>query len=119
MRVTGEEVKAIIETELDENQILPYITTSNVYVNQMLGITDLSENVLSQIELWFTAHLIATTKERISKKEEAGSAKVEYVGSFGMGLTSTPYGQACLNLDTSGELAKESKQNIKFIVPKE
>ena len=85
----------------------------------MLGITDLSENVLSQIELWFTAHLIATTKERISKKEEAGSAKVEYVGSFGMGLTSTPYGQACLNLDTSGELAKESKQNIKFIVPKE
>lgn len=119
MRVTGEEVKGIIDTELNENQILSYITTSNVYVSQRLGNVGLSEDVLKQIELWFTAHLIASTKERISKKEEAGSAKVEYVGTFGMGLTSTPYGQACLNLDTSGELAKEGKLNIKFIVPKE
>ena len=119
MRVTGEEVKGIIDTELNVNQILSYITTSNVYVHQRRGNVGLSEDILKQIELWFTAHLISSTKERISKKEEAGSAKVEYVVTFGMGLTSTPYGQACLNLDTSGELAKEGKLNIKFIVPKE
>ena len=68
MRVTGEEVKGIIDTELNVNQILSYITTSNVYVNQRLGNVGLSEDILKQIELWFTAHLIASTKERNSKK---------------------------------------------------
>jgi len=42
--------------------------------------------------------------------EQVGDAKVEYIGKFGMGLDSTPYGQTLKMLDTSGELAAADKK---------
>lgn len=112
VRTTAAEVQAIIETSLTETQIDAIIVSSNVYVTARLGSTTLSDEVLKEIERWMTAHMIASGKERQAEQEEAGPAKIKYAGKTGLGLQSTSYGQMCLSLDTTGELAKESRRPI-------
>lgn len=111
-RVTATEVKEIINTSLTDAAVLPYITSANIYVTNRLGTTTLSADILKEIELWFTAHMIAITRERVAKTEEAGGAKIEYVGEYGKGLQATPYGQMCLSLDTSNTLILEAKTKV-------
>jgi len=115
-RVTAAEVKEVINTSLTEVQVIPYITSANVYVTERLGSSTLAADTLKEIERWSTAHMIAITRERVAKSEEAGGAKVEYVGEFGEGLKSTPYGQMCISLDTTGLLVQEGKKKVTFYV---
>lgn len=104
MRTTSADVKAILDnTELTESQIIAYITSANIMVTQILGTT-LIDDVLKEIERWLSAHMIATTRERQASKEEAGTAKVEYTGKWGQGLSSTSYGQMVISLDTTGAM---------------
>ncbi len=107
-RTTAAEVKAILDnTALTPSQIDAYIISANIMVTQILGTT-LIPDVLKEIERWLTAHMIATTKERIAAKEEAGTAKIEYTGKWGSGLSSTSYGAMVLSLDTTGAMASAS-----------
>lgn len=109
MRTTAQEVRDVLDnTELIDSQIEAYITSAEVLVTQVLGTT-LDESVLAEIERWLTAHMIASTRERQAKKEEAGTAKIEYNGQFKGGLESTTYGQMVLLLDTTGAMANASK----------
>lgn len=103
VRTQISEVKAIIETELADGDITAYIGTANTLVNSVLGtgMTDL----LTEIEKWLAAHLIASTRERMGQVEKAGTASIEYVGTTGEGLKSTPYGQMVLTLDTTGAMS--------------
>ena len=112
MRTSIAEVKLIIETTLTDPSILSFITTANTMVNNVLGLAESEESSsgsensrYTEIEKWLTAHLIAMTRERMASKEEAGGAKIEYVGQTGLGLSSTPYGQMVLSMDTSGAFA--------------
>lgn len=112
MRTTAADVKLIIETTLTDIVVESYILTANTMVNDILGLTESDESSSSvshakytEIERWLTAHLIATTRERMAKKEEVGGAKIEYMGKDGLGLSSTPYGQMVLSMDTSGAFA--------------
>jgi hypothetical protein len=102
-RTTATEVKKIIDTSLSDSIVEAYIGDANVMVNEVLG-TDTTD-LLTSIEKWLTAHLIAMTQERVSIKEEAGTAKITYPDVFGQGLKATPYGQMVLTLDTSGSFA--------------
>lgn len=105
-RVTSAEVLEIMaETELTETQISPYITSASVLVDNVLGAASLPDAVKKEVERWLAAHMVASTKERVSKKEGAGGAYVEYAGDLGAGLSSTPYGQMAVSLDSSGLLA--------------
>jgi hypothetical protein len=80
-----------------------FINSANVMVNNVLGTG--TSSLLTEIENWLTCHMIASTRERQAKKEEAGGAKVEYTGFWKLGLQSTSYGQMVLVLDTSGAFA--------------
>lgn len=101
VRVTEADVRAILDdTSLTDPQILAYITSANTLVNSVLGTG--TTNTLFEIERWFTAHMIATTRERMAKKEAAGGASIEYIGEYKEALASTPYGQMVMLLDTSG-----------------
>lgn len=112
VRVTATEVKEIIETDITDSTIDVYITSANALVNKALGTSSLGMALLKEIERWLTAHMIASTKERQTKKEEAGTAKVEYTGDYGEGLASTSYGQMVMGLDTTGGMAKLGKKVI-------
>lgn len=104
MRTTIEDVKDIIDTELDDSRIERHMTTANVLVDSNLA-GRLSEEELTEIETWLAAHYIALTSERVAKKEGAGGASIEYAGEFGAGLSATQYGQVAIALDASGTLA--------------
>jgi len=104
LRVTEEEVLEIMDTSLTEDEVTPYITSANAFVTALLTtVTDAT--VLKEVERWVTAHMIASTKERMSKEEEAGGAKIKYAGYWGTGLNGTSYGQMAIALDTSRTLA--------------
>lgn len=112
MRTTATEVKQIIETTLIDSVVESYISAANTLMNSVLELEESEESSgeanhlrYTEIERWLAAHMIASTKERMAKSEEAGGAKITYMGDSGFGLQSTTYGQMVLLLDTSGAFA--------------
>lgn len=102
--IAVQKVRDIMETSLPDAQVEAYIGSANTYINSTLLGKGLSDALLAEIERWLSAHMIALTAERTTKKEEAGTAKVEYAGQFGKSFEATSYGQMVLALDTSGTL---------------
>ena len=105
-RTTAAEVKLILDTTtLTDPVIDSFIVSANLFVTNALASTTLGATTLADIERWISAHLLSFTIERQAKKEEAGSAKIEYAGNFnGKGLLGTSYGQLAVSLDTTGTL---------------
>lgn len=115
-RVLPAEVKEIINTSLSEPTITSFIDGANLTVTALLGdSTVLSTAQLKQIELWYTAHLIACTRERQVHSRKAGQATDVYEGTTGKGLDATMYGQVCKALDTTGVLAADSGKKVATI----
>lgn len=109
VRTTVSKVKDILdETTLSYSQINAYITSANVFVTSLLGSKGLSDNLMAEIERWITAHMIVITRERMAKSAKAGGAEIEYLGKYGEGLGSTPYGQTAISLDTSETLTSNT-----------
>lgn len=106
-RVLASEVKEILDTDLSGAALEAFIVAANLTVTDLLGSsTVLSSSQLKEIERWFTAHLVACTREQQAKSEKvAGEASITYQGETGKGLDSTFYGQQVKILDTSGVLA--------------
>jgi len=112
-RVIAAEVKEIIETDLTNIQVQPFIKVANATVTKLLGTTtDLSDTQKKEIERWLSAHLIACTRERQAKAEKAGGASITYQGETGQGIKSTHYGQTAADLDTTGKLANLGKRKV-------
>lgn len=117
VRVTAADVKAILDdTELKTSVIDTFIISANTMVNNILG-TGTTDN-LKEIERWLTAHMITITRERQALREEAGGARIDYVGTFGEGLKSTSYGQMVLALDETKLMAATTgKAASIYVVP--
>jgi hypothetical protein len=49
--------------------------------------------------------MIACTRERTALKEAAGGASITYTGKYDKNLSSTPYGQMVMTLDTTGAMS--------------
>jgi uncharacterized protein (DUF1697 family) len=106
MRTTAIAVKQIIDTDLEDEIVESYIQSANVMVTNILGEdTTLNEETRTEIERWFTAHLIASTREQQIQKAKAGPAEVQYQGRTYSGLYSTMYGQQVNLLDPTGKMA--------------
>ena len=105
MRTTPAEVLLVMDNvTLSDTIVNTYILAANRMVNNILGVST-TDPILIEIERWLAAHLIAITRERQAKKEGAGGASIEYAGEFGMGLSSTSYGQMVMTLDNTGLMA--------------
>lgn len=115
MRTTGDKVKEIMETTLQEFEIEPYIVSANALVENALTGKGLPNILLAEIERWLTAHMIAMTRDRVTKREEAGTAKVEYAGEWKMSFDATSYGQMAMSLDISGTLRNLMSKKIASI----
>ena len=112
-RVTEAEVKALLDnTTLTDPQVLAYIGSANTLINTAFGTG--ATPILSELEKWVACHMIAITRERQAKKEEAGGAKIEYTGVYEEGFRSTSYGQMAISLDQSGVLAALSGKTVKI-----
>lgn len=111
MRTTIDAVINILdETTLDEDVIEGFINSANVFVTSTLGTKNLSAELLTNIEMWVAAHMVSVTRERVSKKEGAGGAFIEYAGKWEEGLLGSAYGQMAVTLDPTGTLVNLAKQ---------
>ena len=115
-RTTATEVKEIMGITLDDAIVDSYIVGANLLVTQVLTGSGFSDELLAEIERWLAAHMIATTRERVSKEEGAGGAFIKYAGEFGYGLSSTQYGQMVKVLDTSGGFSSLDKKKASLKV---
>lgn len=114
MRTTVADIKKIIDTSLDDTTIEAFATTAYNLIEA--SISNTSETMLTEIEKWLAAHLIASTRERVSKEEGAGGAYIKYAGEYGSDLSSTSYGQTAMVLDTTGALAVLSGSKAKATI---
>jgi len=112
VRVTATEVKSIMDGITTSDTIVDeFIVTANAIVNKMLeSDSSVGTTLMKEIERWMAAHLLASSLWRTTKKEKLGDASVEYTGSFGMHLSSTPYGQVVLQLDVTGKMGNVGKK---------
>ena len=111
VRVTATEVKAILDgCTLSDTVVEGFITTANTLINKIFsGDTECGETLLTEIEKWYSAHLIASTLHRMSSSERVGDASVSYTGVWGKNLEATPYGQVVNQLDITGKMANAGK----------
>lgn len=122
-RVTEEEVLEVMpsDTTLTEDTILPFITSANVFVTDLLAAVH-TDAILKEIEKWLSAHMATVARERLSKEAGAGGAYIKYAGEWGQELSSTQFGQMVLMLDTSNKLRNlkdGKKQAYLYAVPGE
>lgn len=113
-RTDVETVKSIMTTALTDTQITNIITIANRVVTNVLGSSGLASDVLKDIETYFAAHLIATGKERQVGEEKVGDIWLRYQGQYGKFLEATSFGQFVLMLDTSGNMARQTKTRAKI-----
>jgi len=106
MRTTEQEVKRIIDTDLSEGDITPFLLAASGLVTDLLGASDvLTAARLADIECWLAAHFVAVRDPRV-KSETIGKATFSYeTAVVADGLKATRYGQQVLLLDLSGTMA--------------
>jgi hypothetical protein len=103
-RPTEQDVKAIIDTELTEAQITPFLRVAHVLVDDVVASdTDYSDDLQEQLELWLAAHFVAIRDPRV-QSITVDDVKATFHGKSGLGLDHTPYGQQLRLIDTKGLL---------------
>ena len=112
IRVTATEVKDIMDDCTATDPIVSvFITAASAVIDSVFaGDTSTPETLLKEIERWYAAHLVASTLDRTTQEEKIGDAAILYSAKMGEMLKSTPYGQAVLQLDVSGKMAKLGKK---------
>jgi len=102
-RIVPSEVIAIRPTSLDP---MPFILTATVLVDTYLSSAGLSATLLTEIERWWTAHLLEVAEPSVVSKRISDTTVTMDRMKLGEGLKGTRYGQQVLLLDTSGTLAQ-------------
>ena len=120
VRTTADNVNEVIQTALTDTQIEALIAHANRIVTARLGGEGLTTAVLTDIETWLTAHLIAIGKERAPVGEKIDDVWLTYLKySTTEFLSSTSYGQYVLLLDTSGKMQVAQKQQASITAIKQ
>jgi len=113
-RVTADDVKLIMDNcTLEDTKVDAYITAAAELVDQVFASDAIiTDTLLTEIEKWLTAHMIASSSMRTASVERIGQAEIRYTGVWGKMLESTPYGQMVLTLDITGKMAKMGKRTV-------
>jgi hypothetical protein len=112
---------AVLATEDDVKELMQDSSLSESYITSVLTTVDrilskvyeyytgtIGTGLLTEIQKYYAAHIIASTTQRIGAEEQVGEARIKYIGKWDVGFNSTPYGQILLALDTSGLIAKSA-----------
>jgi hypothetical protein len=118
VRVSPSDVKKIIETGLDDDQLYAIITAASLFVDYHLG-GRLSEELLTEIERWMSAHFIAAGPDPREKEFRIHDVWANLRGETGRGLEFSQYGQQAVVLDPTGRLKNAFKPRATFSVQSE
>lgn len=110
---TPEQVKAIIDTELE---VAPFIAAAQALYEARVG-SALPDSQGSVVLAWLSAHFVAVADPRETQESVGtGSWSFEGKNQSGQGLSSTQYGQMAISLDTTGKLRDSDKRKARFTV---
>jgi len=111
-RVTAAEVLGIMDSDCDVSTTVidTFIIAAEEVVTQLYTNVTITTTLLKEIERYLVAHMIASTLYRMAKEEKVSDAQIKYTGEWKDGLSSTPYGQLLLLLDTTGTIGKAGKK---------
>ena len=116
---TEQDVKSIIDTLLDADEISPFLQTAANVVTAQLSGEGLSEDQLRDIEMWLGAHFVAIRDPRLTAQTYGDAQDQFETATVATGLASTRYGQTAISLDPSGKLAaiasRKGKPKLAFI----
>lgn len=103
-------VKNIIDTELSEEQVTPFLNAASHSVTAVLvdGGAAYGSALLRDIEAWLAAHLVCMRDPQITE-EKTGDGRWKFAGKFGEGLDASTYGQQIKVLDHKGFYAQLQK----------
>lgn len=116
-RVIASRVKNIIQTDLTDAQITIHIEAASNLVTARLTGAGLTDEQLSDVEMYLAAHLISIRAIGGMDEYKVGETQFKATpsgASSPQSLQSTSYGRAALALDTSGKLASAGKQRALF-----
>lgn len=113
-RATATEVNDILPDghSLSEKQIKAAITAASCLVDKIESGYDLSEDCLTQVEIYLSAHFGSATDNYLSvssEKEPHLNTSVSYGFKFGEGLMGSSFGQMANTL-SGGALMELDKQ---------
>ena len=108
-RVTGAEVKEIINTSLTVDEVNPFIAGANALITGKCSST-YTATELKELERWLAAHFVAVrdpVKSAYTRQSIAGGPAQDYqlTAKNPVGLATTAYGQQVLILDYENTLA--------------
>lgn len=109
-KVSEDQVKEILSTELTPDQIGPFATAAHRIVEDSLSSEGYSEETLIEIQRWLAAHLVAIRDPQIADEEYGDASRKFLVGKTGLGLDATVYGQQVKLLDRNGRLSTLSER---------
>lgn len=114
-RTNAADVKVLLGDcgdNIDDAIVTAIIADASMVVNSVLAeCTILSDEELTGIEKWLTAHMIASSGLcRQTTEETLGEASVKYAGEWGKKMESTSFGQMVLTLDRCGAFANTGKR---------
>jgi hypothetical protein len=117
--VTDSDVRAIYYST--EPSMDPYITTAHLIVDEQLSTSGYSEDRLTQIELWLSAHFAAASNnDELVTQDRAGTSSTSYAANPSVasstGYGTTRYGRQALALDTKGILQEAGRATARFTV---
>lgn len=117
---TVDEVRATITTSLTDAQIQLFIDDAVLVASQCASFLGFDASRQQAIVRWLTAHLLSTVMNKGGGNltaESLGDASKSYgTSALGKELRSTMYGNAALQLDPSGCLARLGKARATFQV---
>lgn len=102
-RAKPQNILDIMDTDLDNDQISAAINTAHELIDSQLTNKNIPTGLLTQIEVWLSAHFAAMNDPRVRSENVAGVSST-YEGTSGMGLQGSRYGQQAIALDYTGTL---------------
>lgn len=119
-RVTYEEVKEIIETDISADQITAMITAANAVITNGPAASTapaLTTAELKELERWVAAHLVCMRDPR-TIRSKVGDAEAWFAPNvttaWGKYLNFTWYGQQAIMMDRTGKLAAMGQRRATF-----
>lgn len=114
-RTTAAAVQGVLVNDYDPNtpSLTPFIDAASVLVERCVArAAERSMTVSSSdweiLERWLAAHAYCCNDPTYLERQTQ-SARGRYMGTSGLGLNGTRYGQMALTLDPTGTLAKLGK----------
>lgn len=110
-RVSEAEVFELLPDVDSSASMDPFIAVATLLVDDELDDTDMSDDRLTQIELWLSAHFASVVYMKAAM-EKAGPVTETVQYKVDLNFNVTVFGQQALLLDTSGKLALLQKKAL-------